>query len=123
MVHDVRAPPQLHDRVILDRLAQVAPRLERDACCVAGRAEASAGAHRDGVAGVVDLGDVLGGRLERKVCVLSTESIRQLALNRNRHTGEGRCKRGDASRFVRASNAMTETPKLRPTRDDNAPPV
>ena len=66
VVHDVRAPAELRDRVVLDRLAEVAARLERDARCVAGRAEPGAGAHRDWVACVVDVGDVLRGGLWKR---------------------------------------------------------
>ena len=55
MVHDVRAPAELRDRVVFDRLAEVATRLERDAHRVARGAEAGAGAYRD----VVDVCDLL----------------------------------------------------------------
>lgn len=63
VVYDVRAPAELRDRVVLDRLAEMAARLERDAHRVARRPEAGAGAHRDGVPRVVDVRDVLGGWL------------------------------------------------------------
>ena len=63
MMNNIRAPAELRHRVVLDRPAEVAARLERDPRRVAGGAHACAGAHGDRVAGVVDVCDVLDGRL------------------------------------------------------------
>ena len=63
MVDDVRAPAELRHRVVPDRPPEVAARLERDPRGVACGAHARAGAHGDRVAGVVDVRDVLDGRL------------------------------------------------------------
>ena len=63
VVDNVRAPAELRDGVVLDGLAEVAARLERDARGVARGAEPRASAHRDRIARIVDVRDVLGGWL------------------------------------------------------------
>ena len=63
MVHDVRALAELRDRVVLDRPAQVAARLERDADPVARRHKPDAGGLRDPVAGMVEVRDMWHGQV------------------------------------------------------------
>lgn len=125
---DVDRPAELVDCVVDDGLAEMAVRLEREARNVARRGCAGAGAHRDWIRRVINVGDarVVASWREREMQPACGDLLAgrfEASAKKDREEIQDQLEKDSVvSDMRRGTNATAGTPKVTPSREARAPP-